>query len=103
MDNEMTEAFVKTCQLLSERGYKDLSSSEGFIAENIDNDWHISFNPKMESVKLDCGYELPPISVSVDHKGFPAGVFGPFGGAMLSETENDYIEAIDRQLSTKTL
>lgn len=99
MNREITEAFGKTCQLLSLRGYKNVGEHKEVIYEKIDDAWGIKFNPTMQSMKLDCGYELPCMSVSVEHKGFPVGVFNPVGGAMMSEAEADYIAAIDNQLS----
>lgn len=99
MSEQITEAFAKTCQLLHERGYRDLTKKAQAVNEQIDENWRIAFNPTMDSLPLESGYELPAMSVSVTHKGFPVGVFGALDGAMMAQAEQDYIAAINAQLA----
>lgn len=98
-DQQITEAFAKTCTLLHERGYRDLAKNAAVVNEQIDENWRIAFNPTMERLPLEAGYEIPAMSVSVTHKGFPVGVFGALDGAMMVEAEQNYIAAIDAALA----
>lgn len=96
---QITEAFAKTCTLLHQRGYRDIAANAEVVNEQIDDNWRIAFNPTMDSLPLECGYELPAMSVSVTHKDFPCGVFGALDGAMMADAEADYIAALDAQIT----
>ena len=95
---QLSEAFVKVCELGLSRGVENLNAIAGCWEQDVDGDWHIALNPHPETNTTSDGYEVPPFGMTVKHKGFPVGVVGPYGGAMLCEAESGLIAALDFQL-----
>jgi len=81
----ITEAFGKTCELLSLRGFKNIGERTEPLKEKINESFSIELDSRDFTVK-------------VFSKGFPIGMFGPTGGAMMSDGESDFIKAIDYEI-----
>lgn len=84
----MSEAFYKACQLLIALGFKDIAGK--LITQAVDGDWIFTINAsnKVQDDKL-------PMTIYVEYRGFPVGVIGATGGAMMAESEGDFIKALD--------
>lgn len=83
----VSEAFLKSCQLLHAVGYRDIAKT-GNPVNHAFMDWEIELDPNAMKIKL-C------------HKGFPIGVFGPSGGAIIGDAESDYIRDLDAALASQ--
>ncbi len=98
-DQPISEAFVKICKLALDRGFKDLCGIDGCFEHDIDDNWHISLNAHMEINKDLDGQDVQPFAAIVRHKNFPVGIISPYGGALMSGAESDFIEALDAQIA----
>lgn len=99
MNEQLSEAFVKTCSLLLARGYKDLCNTPGCIEHDINDDWHIKLNPHNEPATDSNDSEIKPFSMIVLHKEMPVGLIGPYDGALMFGAEQDYIAVLDEQIN----
>ena len=81
----ISEAFLKSCQLLHKAGLRDLAIKK----ENVTHQF------------MDWMFELDPVAMTIklQHKDFPVGVFSPSGGAMIGDSESDYIRDLDTELA----
>lgn len=97
--SDLSVAFVKTCDLALRLGFTTLANIEGCWEHKIDDDWVVRFNPHREPCQDSTGGTIPPVTMLVSHRDFPAGAFGPYGGAFFSGAEDDFIAALDKQLA----
>lgn len=95
---EVSEAFVLTCNMLFEAGYKNLVSMEGVVEFCISDDWLVVFNPHGIEVSYQ-EHSMSPVSMMAIHKEMPVLTFGHSGGADLMGAEDDYITAVKKKLA----
>jgi len=87
MTSQISEAFLKSCQLLHKAGFRDIAK-EGRTVSHKFMDWEFELDSIAMQIKLQ-------------HKGFPCGVFSPSGGAMIDGSESDFIRDLDLALESK--
>ena len=91
----MPEVFAKLVELLMARGHHCVQGQ--LVTIEIDQQWRARFN--------GIGVEIEGISpahVAFDFNGMPAGVVGPFGGAIVAgelANEDTLLAAINAQLA----
>ena len=95
---QLSEAFVKTCNLGLMRGHEKLTKLPGCWEHHVNDDWEIILNPHSEIHLASDGCEVKPFNILVSHKGMPVGVISPYGGALMMGAEDDFIKALDEQL-----
>jgi len=101
-EGQISEVFAKTCSVLTQvGGFKNILKHTGCIDYQIDEYWAVAFNPH-DGPEMHDGVTLSPMTMHIYYGETPVGVCGPSGGAMMHESEGDFIDVLDSLLLEKS-
>ena len=98
IDPPLSEAFSVMADLHMARGHKGLNKLTSPFVLTIDEHWRTLTNATKEPVTSEDGDEIPPFSALVFYGDLPVGFINPYGGALLSGAEDDFIAAVKTQI-----
>lgn len=91
-------AFGKLADLCIALGQHPLNKHAGCWEHQVDERWWVCINGHPEPRKNSDGFEVPQFDCVVKYNGWPAGMFGPYGGIIAAgdcANEETFIEALE--------
>lgn len=92
------EAFVRLCELAQALKIKPLPEHPACWEHQVDERWWICINGHKDGPRKNSdGFDVPPFECVLKYNGWPAGMFGPFGGIVAAGScanEGTFIEAL---------
>lgn len=99
------EAFSRTAHLCLAMHAHPANKHAGCWEVSIDANWWISFNGHDHPIRNSHGAEVPAFSCAVEFNGWPAGIFGPYGGMIAAgdcANEDAFLAAIEARIAEET-
>jgi hypothetical protein len=89
------ELFFKIATLAEYQGVSRHSVPKGCWNVTINNEWTLSLNLQETEQPNHRAIEIPPYAAYVEHNGFPSGIVGATGGALMIGAEQELLAALN--------